>query len=313
MGKLTAECAIIAVIGWFEAAAAGAVLGSVAFQKLVRQTAVFIKNVWSGTAAAVQVEEILLCFGGTTSLTEILRQYISDEASALLARLQAINALPDNMLRTAYVFIREYCSKAEVSLRELRIILKNAGKIADEKLKALVDWVRGKPEYYNKIEAEGLELLQEEEAELADKGLLDKVDDVLEEKSGKLAGDETLGSSDVEAAIEEAGIADRDHRLALGFNKYLDEFSELTNAHTWKDFSDTINWQDGVLRELSNPDIEIVFNLTGIDSPWSAIQRASNGTGRPTEWELLQIYDNPQWWDRITWYNNGEIVPNPFD
>ena len=129
----------------------------------------------------------------------------------MLVRLQAINALPDGMLRTAYVFIREYCSKAEVSLRELRIILKNAGKIADEKLKALVDWVRGKPEYYNKIEAEGLELLREEEAELADKGLLDKVDELLEEKSGKLAEEETLSGEDVESAIEKAkNTAERD-------------------------------------------------------------------------------------------------------
>lgn len=29
--------------------------------------------------------------------------------------------------------------------------------------------------------------------------------------------------------------------------------------------------------------MEIVFNLDGIDNPWSVVTRAANGTGRATE------------------------------
>lgn len=59
--------------------------------------------------------------------------------------------------------------------------------------------------------------------------------------------------------------------------------------------------------------MEIVSNLDGIDNPWSAVTRAANGTGRATEWELLQIKLAPELWNRVTWYKSGEIVPNPFE
>ena len=87
----------------------------------------------------------------------------------------------------------------------------------------------------------------------------------------------------------------------------------MTNAHTFRDFPDTTNWQRGVLDAIYNPDMEIVFYLDGIDSPWAAVTRAAKGTGRATEWELLQIKLAPESWNRITWYKDGEIVPNPFE
>ena len=59
--------------------------------------------------------------------------------------------------------------------------------------------------------------------------------------------------------------------------------------------------------------MEIVFNLDGINNPWSAVTRAANGTGSATDWELLQIKLSPESWNRVTWYENGEIVPNPFE
>lgn len=113
--------------------------------------------------------------------------------------------------------------------------------------------------------------------------------------------------------MSESGSGSRDNRLALGVNEYLDDFANTTNAHTWKEFPDPNNWQQGVLDAIYNPDMEIVFNLDGIDNPWSAVTRAANGTGRATEWELLQIKLTPESWGRITWYKNGEIVSNPFE
>jgi hypothetical protein len=47
----------------------------------------------------------------------------------------------------------------------------------------------------------------------------------------------------------------------------------------------------------------------------AAVQRAI--TGHPnasvTDWELGQIYQNPDWWDRISFFNGPHNpVPNPF-
>lgn len=100
--------------------------------------------------------------------------------------------------------------------------------------------------------------------------------------------------------------------LALGLSDYLDEFASSNGCLTWKDFPDPNNWKLAVLDNINNPNIEIKFNLTGIDSPWASISRAAGGAGGATDWELLQIKLNPQAWDRIEWFLNGELVPNPF-
>ena len=52
--------------------------------------------------------------------------------------------------------------------------------------------------------------------------------------------------------------------------------------------------------------MEIVINLDGVDNPMLAVQRAAR------DWELLQIKLTPSAWDRITWFLDGEVVPNPF-
>ncbi len=107
---------------------------------------------------------------------------------------------------------------------------------------------------------------------------------------------------------------DRSNRLALGLSDYLDDFADNTNAHTWKNFSDPNNWQQGVLDAIYNSDMEIVFNLDGIDSPWKAVMRASSGYGGgATDWELWQIKMAKESWGRVTWYQNGKVVPNPFE
>ena len=64
---------------------------------------------------------------------------------------------------------------------------------------------------------------------------------------------------------------------------------------------------------IGKSDIEIVFNLDGIGNPWTAVTRAASVGDRATEWELLQIKRYPEMWNRVTWYRNGSIVPNPFE
>ena len=117
--------------------------------------------------------------------------------------------------------------------------------------------------------------------------------------------------AELKKLIENSGI--RDKRLALGVREHLDHFANGVDAHTWKDFPDRSNWKQGVLDAIQNPEMEMFFNLDGIDSPWAAVTRASKGTARATEWGLLQIKLNPEAWDRVIWYKNGVIVPNPFE
>ena len=74
------------------------------------------------------------------------------------------------------------------------------------------------------------------------------------------------------------------------------------------------NMETFVMRKLADPETAIHFNLDGVDV-WKGVSRAS--TGLPgkfgaTDWELLQIKQNPQFWNRITFWKNGQIVPNPF-
>lgn len=58
--------------------------------------------------------------------------------------------------------------------------------------------------------------------------------------------------------------------------------------------------------------MEILFNLDGIDNPMASVQRAASGNCRATEWELFQIFQDKNIWSKVTWFQNGEIVPNPF-
>ena len=105
----------------------------------------------------------------------------------------------------------------------------------------------------------------------------------------------------------------KDNKLALGLSDYLDDFAANNNAHTWKDFADPTNWKEGVNNALFNPDMRIIVNLDGVDNPLLAAQRAAGNIGGATDWELFQIKTTPSAWYRITWYENGKIVPNPFE
>ena len=102
------------------------------------------------------------------------------------------------------------------------------------------------------------------------------------------------------------------NKLALGVRENLYEFAESNNAYTFEDFVDTADWKNGVLQALYDPEMEILFNLDGIDNPMASVQRAASGNCRATEWELFQIFQDKNIWSKVTWFQNGEIVPNPF-
>ena len=76
--------------------------------------------------------------------------------------------------------------------------------------------------------------------------------------------------------------------------------------------SDPLNWKGTFMDVVGNATNEVHFNLTGVDSPWASAARASWGSGGATDWELFQIQQNPDWWSRITFWENGTVVVNPF-
>jgi hypothetical protein len=99
-------------------------------------------------------------------------------------------------------------------------------------------------------------------------------------------------------------------RFALGKNIGLVEFADSLHARTWNDFTPEgkVAWKQGVLAELNDVNTKIIVNLDGIESPWKNLAKPTNGF----EWELSQIYQNPEWWKRITWFQDGGVIDNPF-
>ena len=113
------------------------------------------------------------------------------------------------------------------------------------------------------------------------------------------------------AAATESAAAETSQPFALGLNNRLCEFASQQGANTWRNLADPENWQQGVLDKLADPNTPIYFNLDGVDV-WAGLSRFGNGSWGPTDWELGQIYQNPQWWSTITWFQNGQPVTNPF-
>jgi hypothetical protein len=99
--------------------------------------------------------------------------------------------------------------------------------------------------------------------------------------------------------------------FAMGLGEHLDEFAAARGATTWKDLPDVMNWKEGVLEKLRDPNVPVHFNLDGVDV-WEGVQRAASGRGGATDWELLQIKQSPQFWNSLHFWKNGAEAPNPF-
>jgi RHS repeat-associated protein len=102
-------------------------------------------------------------------------------------------------------------------------------------------------------------------------------------------------------------------KIALGIGDSLDDFAKSTGSKTWKELApDALRWKEWFMDAMSNTKNTVVFNLDGVDNIWSSVQRAASGGGGATDWELLMIRQNSQWWDRIQFMRNGQSVANPF-
>ena len=99
--------------------------------------------------------------------------------------------------------------------------------------------------------------------------------------------------------------------FAMGLKGELGAFAEARGATTWKQFPNPETWKSGVLDKLADPNTPVHFNLNGV-GVWGGVQRAASGAGGATDWELLQIRQNPQFWDSMTFWKNGQVAPNPF-
>ena len=102
--------------------------------------------------------------------------------------------------------------------------------------------------------------------------------------------------------------------VVLGLDTHLDDFAKLHNGKKVLQLAeDPVNWKGDFYKLLSDPNAQIKFNLTNVDV-WPGVTRASSGKGfGATDWELLQIYSNKDWWPRIKWFDAlGNEVPNPF-
>lgn len=73
-----------------------------------------------------------------------------------------------------------------------------------------------------------------------------------------------------------------------------------------------MEWKGRFYDVMNDKNSEILFNLDGVDV-WGGVTRASRNSGGATDWELLQIYTNKNWWSRIKWIKDGKPVANPFE
>ncbi|HEY5312921.1 MAG TPA: hypothetical protein VIK18_10400 [Pirellulales bacterium] len=103
-------------------------------------------------------------------------------------------------------------------------------------------------------------------------------------------------------------------RIALGLSDYLDDFAGTCSAETWKHFAknDPTQWKLRFLAVMNDEGTQVFFNLKGVDV-WAGVMRAASGRHGATDWELLQIKQNKDWWPRIKWCKDGLPLANPFE
>jgi len=103
-------------------------------------------------------------------------------------------------------------------------------------------------------------------------------------------------------------------KVALGLDRYLQDFAARHSAETWRHFAghDPTAWKATFLRVMRDPGTVALFNLRGVNT-WKGVARAAAGLGGPTDWELFTIRGNEDWWPRILWLVDDDPAPNPFE
>ena len=81
----------------------------------------------------------------------------------------------------------------------------------------------------------------------------------------------------------------------------------------------TRDFSSQFLEIINRVDTKINFNLTGPDGEMINVMQAItdgakgiNGAEKVTNWELFQLYSNPDALQRTTFYFNGRVVLAPF-
>ncbi len=97
--------------------------------------------------------------------------------------------------------------------------------------------------------------------------------------------------------------------FAMGIQDHLGAFAKTHGAETWKDLPTHVDWKQGVLGKLRDPDQRVLFNLDDVDV-WGGVARASAGRGGATDWELLQLAGNE--FPKLEFWKNGRLVEGPF-
>ena len=122
-----------------------------------------------------------------------------------------------------------------------------------------------------------------------------------------------LGRVPKPGAANAGGIVAPNRKVSFGIEQHLDDFSRNQGADSWKVWAkgDPMAWKGKFYDVMNDKKSEILFNLDGVDV-WGGVTRASRNAGGATDWELLQIYSNKEWWSRIKWIKEGKPVPNPF-
>ena len=115
----------------------------------------------------------------------------------------------------------------------------------------------------------------------------------------------------VYSVAENGLLAHNDCPFAMGIDAHLDHFASVHGASTWKRFDDVDNWKGQVLDKLNDADTPVLFNLDGVDV-WGGVSRAGIGRGGATDWELLQIFQNPNF-PNLQFIKDGAAAANPFE
>ena len=98
-------------------------------------------------------------------------------------------------------------------------------------------------------------------------------------------------------------------RVALGLDLYLGQFAREWGAETSRSWGGD-NWRFGLYTVASSTETQVYWNLTGVNV-LDGLQRASRNVGGPTDWELLQFKEHPDWIERSRWCCDGGEVPCP--
>ena len=94
---------------------------------------------------------------------------------------------------------------------------------------------------------------------------------------------------------------------------HLGQFSDTVDYTFFTNGSKELaKWKSVFDQVMGNANNRIVFILDDVDI-WSRLQAVGSGQkASATDWELLMIKENPQWWDRIAWVRDGKAEVNPF-